>query len=125
MSVYFSHKVDDDLDQYYKNIIDAMMSDPILKKGLREKSTKRPFLYIKELHDIFTENLKTFHPIDDLIQRIKILNIEFKNMSFLDFYGLENPGNTKISNRRHAQEIGFYLNLECNYPPKEWVKMLN
>jgi len=116
---------DDDHNQFCKNLVQAMMADTVLQKGLRDKITKRPYMNIKELYEELKDNLKPGKTVKELIDSMKKLNVEFSKMAYKDFYGREIPSKPKMSNRKSAEEIGFYLNLDSKFTPDVWIKMLN
>ena len=100
------------------NIIQKIVDDPVLKKGIKtdEKrhSSHQPYIHKKTLNELFQKNkevIKTMD-IDLIITNLKIINNRLRLKAFEDIYINDN-----IKNRnkwQSAKNIEFFLGLkEC------------
>jgi len=122
-------KAEDDHELFCKKIIIAMSNDPILSRGLIDKSNGRvnkPKISIKELFEAFKENYQNNNnfKIDEIIIKIKKINNSLLMMDYMTLYGRKNPSENKLHQRVKAVAIGFLLNLNCKYTPNVWIKMI-
>lgn len=120
---------DDDHDLFCKKIVMAMLQDPLLKKGLVDKTTGtvlRPRLLVKELYENFKKHLPPNHKmtIEGIITRVKQINVQLSTMPNIKLFGRNNPAEAKLRQREKAKELGFYLNLNSRYPPEIWIQMI-
>lgn len=123
-------KPEQDHDLFCKQIVIAMMADPVLKKGIVDKTNgnvHKPKITAKHLF----ENLKAHMMFDkikstvpELIVKIKKINAEVSSMPFIKLFGRHNPAQFKQKQFEKAKALGFYLNLESNMKPCDWIEML-
>lgn len=117
---------EDEHDIFCKKLVTAMGQDKVLSKGLVDKphgSVYKPRILSKTLFELFKEHLPADHgmQIEDIIQKIKHINVQLSLMSNLELFGRQCPAEHKKKQRAKAHEIGFFLNLECKYTPIEWI----
>jgi len=124
-------KPEQDHDIFCKQIMIAMMNDSLLKKGIMDKTSGnvyRPRISAKLLYELF----KTYLPtecldldIQEIIMRIKKINVKISTMPFIELYGRHTPAQQKISQFEKAKKLGFYLYLESKMTPDIWIELLN
>jgi hypothetical protein len=119
---------DDDNDIFCKKITRMMMTDPLLKNGMVDKTTgsvHRPKILTKDLY----ETLKKFIPdnhlnVEESIVKIKQINVKISLMSDKELFGRNNPSQVKLKQREKAIKLGFFLNLDGKMSPDVWISML-
>ena len=100
------------------NIIQNIVNDPVLKKGIKtdEKrhSAYQPYIHKKTLNELFKMNkevIKTMD-IDLIITNLKIINNRLRLKAFEDIY--INDNNANRNKWQSAKKIEFFLGLkEC------------
>jgi len=121
-------KPEDDHEMFCKRIIIAMSNDPILSRGLVDKTTGRvnkPKIAVKELFEAFKENYSNNNlTIEEIIKKIKKINNSILMMDYMTLYGRKNPAENKLHQKNKAVAMGFHLNLNCKYPQDVWIKMI-
>lgn len=120
-----------DHDILCKQIVIAMINDPMLKNGIIDKTSGgvyKPRICAKMLFEQF----KSFLPsnnlnisVPEIIIRIKKINVKLSTMPFIELFGRNSPAQQKITQFDKAKSIGFYLNLNCKYTPDIWIEMLS
>ena len=100
------------------NIIQKMINDPVLKRGIKidEKrhSAHQPYIHKKTLNEIFQKNKEIIKTIDAdlIINNLKIINNRLRLKSFEDIY--LNDNTTNRNKWESAKKIEFFLGLkEC------------
>ena len=100
------------------NIIQKMINDPVLKRGIKidEKrhSAHQPYIHKKTLNEIFQKNKEIIKTIDAdlIINNLKIINNRLRLKSFEDIY--LNDNTTNRNKWENAKKIEFFLGLkEC------------
>jgi hypothetical protein len=120
---------EDDHDLFCRKIVTQMASDPLLKKGIVDRSignVNRPKILMKDLY----EDLKTYLPsdlgtsIEDILIAIKKINVDLSMKTIKDMYGRVQPAIRKMRQHEKAKQMGFYLNLDGRFPPSVWIPML-
>lgn len=122
-------RAEEDHELFCKHLVKAMMQDPLLKKGLVDKTTgtvHRPRILVKDLYEQFKARLPHDHgmTVEAMIARIKQINVQLSTMPNLKLFGRTHPAESKLRQRERAKEIGFYLNLNGRYPPEIWILMI-
>lgn len=117
---------EDEHDNFCKQLVIAMGNDKVLKKGVVDKSTgavRRPRILVKDMYEYLKECLPTNHGLstDEIIQRMKHINVKLSLMDNKTLFGRASPAQTKMEQRRKAHDVGFFLNLDCKYTPREWI----
>lgn len=119
---------EDDKDIFCKKLVNAMVEDNLLKKGIKDKTTGsvyRPRIVKKDLYEAFKEYIPDDHlTIENCIKRIKEINNGISRMSDKDLFGRINPSESKLKQRERAIKIGFYLNIDSTMKPETWIKLL-
>lgn len=100
------------------NIIQKMIEDPVLSKGIKtdEKrhSSHQPFIHKKTFNDLFQKNKDIIKSIDVnlIICNLKMVNNRLRLKAFEDIYINDNANNR--SKWQSAKKIEFFLGLkEC------------
>lgn len=126
-----NYKPEDDHEILCRQIVAAMMQDPVLKNGIVDKTTGRvnkPRIEAK----ILFESLKSFFPsekakhmeVSEIIHRIKKMNVQISTTPYITLFGRYQPAVSKQKQFEKATKIGFYLNIECKMSPDVWMDML-
>lgn len=122
--------IDDDVDTHLAKVIDALASNPFLKNGIVDKNdgrVNRPRISKKELYEAFKLHFKAQcmkQPIENIVEKVKNLNILIGNKSNLELFGRKDPSTQHLLMKGKAVAYGFYLNLTGKYPPEMWIKMI-
>lgn len=122
---------EDEDDKHYKQLMFAISKDKLLSGGIVDKpsgTVRRPRILAKELYEKFKERLPVTvfrdTKTDDIIRRIKEVNVRLSLMTNQELFGRSNPAEAKLRQLDKARELGFFLNLECKYPPATWIPLI-
>jgi hypothetical protein len=123
-------KPEQDHDILCKQIVMAMMADPILKRGIVDKtngSVHKPKITAKLLFELFKALLpsdKINVPLSEIIIRIKKINTNISITPYIKLFGRYTPAQHKLKQFEKAKDIDFYLNLESRMNPDIWIETL-
>jgi hypothetical protein len=114
---------------FCKKLVNAMGQDKVLSKGMIDKASgtvQKPRILAKTMFEHFKEHLPREHNMDveDVITKIKKINVQLSLMPNIELFGRHQPAETKQNQRARAHKIGFFLNLDCKYTPSEWIPWL-
>lgn len=124
-------KPEQDHDLFCKQIVIAMMNDSVLKKGIVDKTNgtvHKPKITAKDLFENFKSHLpfdKIKSTVPELVVKIKTINADVSSMPFIKLFSRHNPAQFKQKQFEKAKALGFYLNLESNMKPCDWIEMLS
>lgn len=106
-----------------------MGRDIILSRGLVDKpmgSVHRPRILTKTMFEHFKDLLPRDHnkQVDELIDKMKKINVQLSLMTDLELFGRNSPAENKRKQRTKAHDLKFFLNMDCKYTPREWIPWL-
>lgn len=121
---------EDDVNMYIAGVMDAIVSDRELNKGVIDvdgKGVHRPRITKKALYEAMKENIRaqdTRFSKEEIVARIKRLNNILGNKSNLEMFGRKKLTDKNAKQKQKAEKLGFYLNLDGKFPPSEWIPMI-
>jgi hypothetical protein len=121
---------EDDVDMTIANLVNQLMKDPELSKGIINKNDgriNRPRISQKMLYEELKHNLKVEHlklPIDTIVERIKMINKHIAKLDYLQLFGRKDPSQTNINMRCNAARYDFFLNMGGKFTPDKWIDMI-
>ncbi len=124
-------KPEQDHDILCKQIVIAMMKDPLLKRGIVDKTVgdvNKPKISAKLLFELLKSLLqsdKIDMSVPEIITRIKKINANISTTPFIKLFGRHNPAQSKQKQFEKAKELGFYLNLSSRMTPDVWIEMIS
>lgn len=123
--------VEDDVNLHIAEIVNALVSDAILGKGIVDKSAgkvQKPRISKKELYELLKDNIRAQDiklSVSDTVRRIKEINEEISTMDNLQLFRRRHPSDKNVNFKAKADELHFYLNLPGQYNPKNWIQRLS
>lgn len=122
--------VEDDVNMYIAGVMDAIVSDRELSKGVidvDDKRVNRPRITKKALYEAMKDNIRaqdTRFSKEEIVARIKRLNHILSAKSNLEMFGRKKLSEKNAKQKEKADKLGFYLNLDGRFPPAEWIPMI-
>lgn len=123
--------VEDEIDMFVVNLVNKLMSDPELSKGIIDKNdgrVYRPRISKKMLYEELKKNLKAEHmtlSVQLVVDRIKMINKHISKLDCLQLFGRKETSQTNVNVRCNAAKYGFFLNMTGKYPPERWIEMIS
>lgn len=123
-------KVEDDVNMFLAQVINALASDPVLSKGIVDQNAGRinkPRISKKQLYEHFKEHFKTKDmklSVDEIVRRVKTLNMMIRDKPHIEVYGRNEPAGKHRLQRARAENHGFYLNMNGRFSPEKWIPMI-
>lgn len=121
---------EDDVNMFIANVVDAMVADEVLGKGVidnDDKRVNRPRIAKKTMYELMKDNIRahdTHLSVEEIVKRIKKLNQEFKNKSNLEMFGRKKLSDKNTIQKAKADIYNFYLNLDGKFTPEVWIPMI-
>ena len=121
---------EDDVNMYIASVMDAIVSDRVLGKGVIDvdnKGVHRPRITKKALYEAMKDNIRaqdTRFSIEEIVARIKRLNDILGAKSNLEMFGRKKISDKNAKQKEKADKLGFYLNLDGRFTPAEWIPMI-
>lgn len=121
---------EDDVNMYIAGVMDAIVSDRELSKGVidvDDKRVNRPRITKKALYEAMKDNIRaqdTRFSKEEIVARIKRLNYIMSVKSNLEMFGRKKLSDKNAKQKEKADKLGFYLNLDGRFPPCEWIPMI-
>lgn len=104
-------------------ILDQM--ERIWPDSVKPYETRRPNISKNDLFKELSEYVaSTNHTKDEILARIIIVNNALREMSIEQLFGSKAPCKRRQNMYTKAHARGFFLNLDCLFPPSAWVAKL-
>lgn len=122
--------VEDDVNIHLTKVVDALIVDSELVKGIIDKNDGRvnkPKISKKNLYEALKTHIKAQHlrlPIEIIVERIKTINREIGLKSNIELFGRNVPSQTNLNMKGKADAHHFYLNLPGKFTPEVWIDMI-
>jgi hypothetical protein len=121
---------EDDVNMYIAGVMDAIVSDRELNKGVIDvdyKGVHRPRITKKALYEAMKDNIRaqdTRFSKEEIVARIKRLNDILSTKTNVEMFGRKKISDKNAKQKEKADKLGFYLNLDGKFPPSEWIPMI-
>jgi hypothetical protein len=123
--------VDDDVNMHLSEVVNALMADPQLSRGITDKNDGRvnkPKISKKDLYEALKTNIKAQDlrlPVPIIVERVKAINMLIAKKTNIELFGRRDPSQTNLNMKGKADAHNFYLNLPGRFPPEQWIKMIS